>query len=114
MRFTIVIDFDGTICDNKYPGVGAPKEGVQKALQKLKDFGYCLIISSCRMNMHLNGNKIEEVEKQKKIIEDFMAEHNIPYDMVSYASKPVAFFYIDDRAITYEDNWDEIPGLIRK
>jgi hypothetical protein len=33
---SIVVDFDGVICEHRFPDVGEPTEGVQEALNTLK------------------------------------------------------------------------------
>tara|TARA_B100001964_G_scaffold110967_1_gene123938 strand:- start:46 stop:225 length:180 start_codon:yes stop_codon:yes gene_type:complete len=33
---SIVVDFDGVICEHRFPDVGEPSEGVQEALNTLK------------------------------------------------------------------------------
>jgi hypothetical protein len=34
---SIVVDFDGVICEHRFPDVGEPSEGVQEALNTLKN-----------------------------------------------------------------------------
>jgi len=113
MEKVIVIDFDGTICDFKYPKMGEPKKGVREALFKLKELGYTIQILSCRTSPDLKKHPIERLE-QVRDMERYLKENNIPYDEVLNKDKPLAVWYIDDRAIGFRDNWDEVIGEISK
>ena len=44
----IVIDFDGTICEHKFPDIGEPMPGVKEALETLKKSGFRIIVHTCR------------------------------------------------------------------
>jgi len=44
----IVIDFDGTICEHKFPDTGEPTPGVKEALETLKNTGFQIIIHTYR------------------------------------------------------------------
>ena len=48
MQKVIAIDFDGTLCENKYPEIGLPRWGVIfKALSEQEN-GAALILWTCR------------------------------------------------------------------
>lgn len=107
---TLAIDFDGTIADSKYPDTGTPKPGVKEALTKLQE-KYLIVVYSCRTNRNLTNDP----HHAKAIIEKFMKKHKIPYDYVDDGSegKIVAEYYIDDRAVRFNDNWPEIALALR-
>jgi hypothetical protein len=44
----------------------------------------------------------------------FLEEHKIPYDEIDDGTKgkPLADYYIDDKAIRFTDNWVGIAGAI--
>lgn len=47
-------------------------------------------------------------EEHIKLMQDFMEENDLPYDEIildETMDKPVAEFYIDDRAIGYKGDW---------
>src|ERR1035437_3723081 len=94
MNKVLAIDFDGVIHDYKHPIVGrrmgAPIEGTQEALNQLKSQGYKLIIHT-----------VWGDEKGKKTIADFMEYYKLPYDSITNI-KPIADWYIDDKAIHFE------------
>lgn len=85
------IDFDGVIhdCDHPVEGrhMGPPVPGTQAALRRLKQQGYKILIHSCN---------------RPKVIRDFMTYYELPYDSIwEEQGKPVADFYVDDKAITF-------------
>ena len=93
-----LIDFDETINSSQYPDLGEPTPGVKESLQEMKDMGYEIHILSCRTNPDVTRYIIDRQE-QIRIMEKYLNEYKIPYDMVLNEYKPVATFYIDDRAI---------------
>lgn len=111
------VDFDGTICDFAYPGIGQPKAGVKEALRMFRELGYKVVIYTCRTsNFHADifgGGPPMERDRVKEMIA-YLAEHEIPYDEVDDGSrgKPMAAFYVDDKAIRFEDNWQKIAAWV--
>ena len=109
-RTPIVVDFDGTICEHKFPDIGEPMPGVKEALDTLKNAGFQVIIHSCRTASYwkniLPGNQI-------KLVEGFMKYHKLPYDSIWTPDKPIAAAYIDDKAIRFNNNWKDIVDNIQ-
>jgi len=93
----IMIDVDDTIShENPDGSMGKPLAGVKEVLQKLKDQGYIIVLDSHRAN----------TDEGREEIKQYMDEHEIPYDEFYMGQKPLAFRYIDDRAIqmtTWQD-----------
>ncbi|ODS31422.1 MAG: hypothetical protein SCARUB_03468 [Candidatus Scalindua rubra] len=104
-RPAIVVDFDGVICENKFPDVGEPTEGVQEALNTLKKAGFRIIIHSCRTSFSfkdlLMGNQLDRIK-------DYMKHYKLHFDDIWVPDKPVGIAYIDDKAMKFKDNWGEI------
>src|SRR5579864_4530655 len=100
----ILVDMDDTIChetsDNE---CGEPMEGVKEALTKLKEQGFEIVIFS-----HRADEKHGEDEIKK-----YLEVHEIPYDSIFQGEKPLAKFYVDDRAIHF-DNWNSVLKQIEK
>lgn len=99
----ISVDFDDTIVDKvKFPGIGPEKPGAREALEKLQNAGWKIIIFSVRANTPDGAD----------ILEDWLQDNEFPYDEIWAGPKPKALFYVDDRAIQFQDNWDEVASKI--
>lgn len=106
----IVIDFDGTICEHKFPDIGEPTPDVREALETLKKAGYRIIIHTCRTASYWKGII---PGNQPKLIEGFMKYHKLPYDTIWMPDKPIGVAYIDDKAIRFDNNWKAITENIQ-
>lgn len=53
MNKIIAVDFDGTLCENLYPKIGAPKTDVIAKLKAEKEAGTRIILWTCRSNYDL-------------------------------------------------------------
>ena len=109
----IAIDFDGTIAH--YKGwTGANKfgkliDGCVEALGKIREMGYKIIIYTCR----INTPELEKYLKNNKVPYDAINE-NLWHEYQQHGDKRkvIADIYIDDRAVTFNGNWKEIPDKI--
>jgi hydroxymethylpyrimidine pyrophosphatase-like HAD family hydrolase len=106
------IDFDGTITNFSYPEMGEPQKGVKEALQRLKDLGYTIHILSCRTSIDVNKHPIDRTMAVRDM-EDYLKKHEIPFDQVLNKDKPIAHYYIDDRAIGFRNDWEEVIKEIK-
>ena len=100
----IIVDFDGTICGDKFPDCGPPEPHVREGLQKLKDAGFEIHIHSVSMNS--NWGVVNSIQHHERIA-GYMRKHSLPYDSVCLFDKPFAVAYIDDRGVAYRGNWLE-------
>lgn len=96
----IAVDFDGTICENAYPKIGAPKMHVVNKMREWHEAGHTIIIWTCRQ-----GQTAKEAE-------EFLVYNDIPYDYFNEnpttswgddSRKIVAHVYVDDRALNVDD-----------
>jgi hypothetical protein len=106
---TIVVDFDGVICENKFPDDGEPLEDVREALNTLKKAGYHITIHTRRTSSFF---KKLLVHNQFQWIEDYMEYYKLHFDDIWMPDKPVADAYIDNKAIKFDNNWGEITEEI--
>lgn len=95
----IAVDFDGTLCENKYPEIGAPKKDVIDYLKKKQENGDKLILWTCRV-----GEKLDAAVKWCKeygLIFDTVNENHpdVIAWMGSDSRKIFANEYIDDRNV---------------
>ena len=94
------IDFDGTLCENKYPYIGEPKIEMIEKLKSLKSNGHKLILWTCRSDDRLK----EAVEwcGQFDLIFDTI-NSNPHYEISKWNNNPRkvgADYYIDDKSLT--------------
>ena len=112
----VVVDFDKTIAEDRYPSIGRLMPGVKRALDRLKKAGFKVVIFSCRLTLD-PGRPPKEVERQRKAMEEYLRKNDVPFDEIDDGSKGKthARFYIDDKAIRYngqEGDWDAICNYI--
>lgn len=102
----ISIDFDGTICRDEYPEIGAAMPYAIDVIKELKEQGHILILNTCREgNLLINAvNWLLDHNLVFNRINDNLNEISIKYG--SNARKVFADVYIDDR------NFGGFPGWL--
>ena len=100
----IAVDFDGTLCENKWPAIGAPNKDLIYELKIRQRRGEKIILWTCRMGERLDA-AIEWCKKQGL---DFDAvNENLPEIVELFGGDSRKIFadeYIDDKmfGIEYE------------
>lgn len=110
----IAIDLDGCIVSYKNGWIGENIfgeliPGSKEKIHYLKSKGYKIIIYTSRL--------------ATKELEKYLLDNGIWFDAINEnpwheykqkgdKRKVIADIYIDDRAITFKGNWNEIPGLV--
>lgn len=104
----IAVDFDGTLCDDRYPEIGEPMLGAVESMQRLHADGHYLIIWTCRY-----GDRLRDAV-------NWLLEHKIPFDRINDhnpdnvakygegGNKIYADVYIDDKMIGGLPPWWDI------
>jgi len=110
----IAVDFDGTIVEDAYPGIGAPKIFAFETLLKLKSEGYRLILWTYR-----HGERLQEaVDFCKKNGLEFYAVNSSfegeVFDSATQSRKIDADWFIDDRNLGGFPGWGEIYNIIKE
>lgn len=93
----IAVDFDGTLCENKWPEIGAANEELIEYLRDRQKNGDKLILWTCRVEDMLR--KAVEWCKEKELVFDAVNE-NLPEIIENFGSDTRKIFaneYIDDR-----------------
>ena len=67
----IAVDFDGTLCENKWPNIGAPNEELFSFLKKQREAGVKLILWTCR-----SGERLERAVT-------FCSQNGLEFDAVN-------------------------------
>jgi len=111
---TIAIDLDGVIFKyDEWRGIdhfGEPVKGARLALEELKHQGFEIVIYTTRTNPGANPGYTKYQLAAK--VDRALKKHNIPFDRIEIAGKPIAKYYIDDRAIRFS-GWGETLFTIR-
>lgn len=110
-KLIIAIDFDGTIVEDEYPGIGKPRIFVFETLKKLQENGHRLILWTYRSGIRLN----EAVTFCKKNgIEFYAVNKSFEEEQFDYSKsrKIYADLFIDDRNIGGVLGWGEIYQMI--
>lgn len=99
MSDIIAVDFDGTLCANEYPGIGAPNEALLYYLRQEKRFGSRIILWTCRV-----GERLEEAVAwcKEQGLEFEAVNENLPEVIERHGGdsrKIFADFYIDDKTL---------------
>lgn len=117
MRLTksliLAVDFDGTIVEDAYPGIGKPMIFAFDTLKRLQKHGYRLILWTFRKGKHLD----EAVEFCRKNGVEFYAINNSfpEEDHDPTVSRKIhADIFIDDRNIGGFPGWGEVYQFITK
>ncbi len=98
----IIIDLDGTICTEERTfsrSLAKPKENAIETVNKLFDLGHTIIIYTARTWMEF------------EMTTDWLKKNNIKYHQL-FMGKPVGDVWIDDRAISFNNNWNDIFNLL--
>ena len=104
----IVFDFDGVVhrySKGWYDGsiYDGPVLGIKQVIDALRNIdGYEVVIMSTR----------SRDEKGKKAIQEWLDKYNIYVDGI-YSDKPPAMVYVDDRAVCFDGDCDNLIEQIR-
>lgn len=99
----IAVDFDGTLCEHKFPEIGEIKEIHQKVINFIrtsKNKGHTIILWTCREDLSERQYLTEAVNwcKENNIPIDYINEYPMP-NFKGFATRKVcADIYIDDKA----------------
>lgn len=110
----IAVDFDGTLCEDKYPEIGKPNKIMIQVIQRAKDSGDKIILWTCRNGEALD--KAAEWCKQQGLEFDAINE-NLPEIQEKWGGdtrKVWADVYIDDKAISENSIWRNIQLALYK
>ncbi len=98
----IIIDLDGTICSEERTysrSLAIAKPMAKETINQLYDAGHTIIIYSARTWMEF------------EMTTHWLRTNGIKYHQL-VMGKPIGDVWIDDRAIRFEDNWNEIADKL--
>lgn len=104
---TIAVDFDGTIVEDNYPGIGKPQLFAFDTMKKLQDKGHRLILWTYR-----HGKALDEAVAfcKENGITFYAVNKSFPEEEFDdkYSRKINADLFIDDRNFGGMVSWGEI------
>lgn len=108
----LAIDFDGTIVEDAYPGIGKAQPFAFETLKRLESKGYRLILWTYR-----HGKRLEEAVKfcRKNGIEFYAVNSSFEgevFDGDTQSRKLDADIFIDDRNLGGFPGWGEVYEII--
>lgn len=112
-KLTIAVDFDGTLCEYRFPEIGEQtdeQKALLETLIQMRANGHKLILHTCRGDNEELPCLTQAVEWCRERGLEFDAINcNIPgFNKKSGPSpKPVADIYLDDKAVNVS-NWRQI------
>jgi len=121
MKGVLLIDFDGTIVEHSFPDIGETLPGAFEVLKELQQYGYKLILWTCREDVR------HKIDKQYlKDAVDFCKHNGIEFDAVNETildfdfrscyncdtRKPHATWHIDDRNLGGFMGWDKVREFL--
>lgn len=110
-QLIIAVDFDGTIVDDKYPGIGSAKIFAFDTLKELQGKGHRLILWTYRC-----GERLDEAVEfcRKNGLEFYAVNKSYPEEKFDgkVSRKINADIFIDDRNVGGLHGWGETYQLL--
>ena len=101
MKKVIAVDFDGTICENRFPEIGEPNTELIGQLIEEQKNGAVIILWTCRARRMLK-DAVSWAEKQGLVFD--YVNRNVPERIRAFRNdsrKISADVYVDDRAAAF-------------
>ena len=110
-KLIIAVDFDGTIVEDAYPGIGEPRIFAFETLKRLQQDGHRLILWTYRCNKRLDEAVLFCKENG---IEFYAVNKSFPEEDFNgdVSRKIMADLFIDDRNIGGVYGWGEIYQML--
>lgn len=95
-RRVIAVDFDGVLCEDKWPEIGPEKKDIIELAKYRKQAGAALILWTCRC-----GEQLDEAVA-------WCRERGLEFDAVNEnLPERVAFYGTESRKISADEYWDD-------
>ena len=98
----VAIDFDGTLCEDKFPEIGMPLGKNIEVVKKLREAGHKTILWTCRKGEVLD-QAVAWCQEQGLVFDS--VNQNIPEIQQKWGGdtrKVYCDYYIDDKNATFE------------
>lgn len=95
-RRVIAVDFDGVLCEDKWPEIGPEKKDIVELAKYRKQTGAALIIWTCRC-----GERLDEAVA-------WCRDRGLEFDAVNEnLPERIAFYGSESRKISADEYWDD-------
>ena len=92
----LAVDFDGCLCSNNWPDIGAPNYAAINAVLARKAQGWKIILWTCRVGAALDAAV------------RWCAEHGLTFDAVNEnLPERIALYASDSRKVSADEYWDD-------
>lgn len=92
----LAVDFDGCLCSNNWPDIGAPNYAAINAVLARKAQGWKIILWTCRV-----GDALDAAVR-------WCAEHGLAFDAVNEnLPERIALYASDSRKVSADEYWDD-------
>ncbi len=106
---TIVVDFDETLISYNEETGFYPLPGAAEAMRDIRLMGHKIVIYTCRFALAKKEGKLRE---EIRFVTQILMNFGIEFDELHLEDKPIADYYIDDRAIAFSGDWEEAKSKI--
>mgnify|MGYP002682962927 CR=1 FL=1 len=94
--YVLAVDFDGTLCWNKYPEIGEERKRATYRVRRVKDLGVKVILWTCREGALLDAALA------------WCAERGLIFDAVNdNTEERKALYGNNPRKVGYDELWDD-------
>jgi len=102
MSKVIAVDFDGCLCANQWPRIGAANNNAIRALIRLREQGARVILWTCR-----TGARLEEAVAwcERRGLTFDAVNDNLPDRVAQYGG--------DTRKVSADEYWDDLAVTVR-
>lgn len=112
-KLSVCIDVDGVLANYthwKEGKLGPPNEEGLKLCHMLKDYGFTIIVQTCRT--HPGWGPKQFMEQYYQLL-GWLEAWKVPYDWIEVHGKAIAHFYVDDRAVHFPANQGPAEDVFR-
>ena len=106
---TVAVDLDG--CLAYYDGwrgpdhIGPPIHSMALVCHKLHERGFRIVLNTCRLNKTNNREHSVDTDQSLSTIRDWLNDNGLSFVAISLdEGKPFAHVYVDDRAVSFNEN----------
>ncbi|MBR2654718.1 MAG: hypothetical protein IKD59_09240 [Lachnospiraceae bacterium] len=115
----IAVDFDGVLCENRWPDIGRPNMKMITRLKELQSQGHKIILWTCRTdNDFKDYNRNDEVRHLLTEAVEWCKDFGLAFDYVNENSKENISIYKNDcrkvHANIYIDDQNASPEFMEK